>query len=62
MTEFTEPHNPQYQIQYMREEFEVWETVGKHDNPTDAEDMAQKLANKNPDTEYQIVRVKQYNY
>lgn len=62
MTDFTEPHQPQYQVQAMQDTFQVWRTIEKHDNPTDAEDCAEKYAEKNPDAELQIVRVQNFNY
>lgn len=62
MTDFTEPHGRQYKILAMQDHITEWKELGSHDNPTDAEEHAQKLAEKNPDTEIEIVRVKQFNY
>jgi len=62
MTEFTEPHQPQYKILAMQDHITEWKELATHDNPTDAEEHAQKLADKNPETEIEITRVQSYNY
>lgn len=62
MTEFTTPHNKEYQVQHMAEEFQVWNTIETYEELEKAEKHAEDYADGNPEVEIQIVETLKFNY
>ena len=62
MSDFAQPHNPEYQVQHMTEDFETWKTIETHHDLKPAKTHAQNYSKANPETEVQIVKTHSFNY
>lgn len=61
-TDFTKPHEPEYQVQHMTEDFKVWNTLKEFDSKQESQQFAKNYARGNPDIEVQIVKTHKFNY